>query len=135
MSRKQEIYKEILSWALPSTRNTLSPFQRVRPFVLLSPRSQRDLAAQYVVAEFVHNLYVSILDEVWTDHDIHFLNYQARILYERNDETCLHYSLFMYYIQELFKEVPEDRKDKLRWSGPEGDYSSARPKRGYEMES
>ncbi len=133
MSRKQEIYKDILSWALPSARNTLSWFRRVRPLVVLSPRLQRALGPQYEVAEFVHNLYVSILDEEFTDHDIHFLNYQARSFYERNDDTCEHYSLFAYYIQELFKEVPEDRRDKLMWAGPQGDYSWARPKRGYEL--
>ncbi len=75
MSRKQEIYKELLSWALPCARNTFSWFRRIRPFVLLSPRLQRGLRDQYEVAEFVHNLYVSILEEEFTDHDIHFLNY------------------------------------------------------------
>ncbi len=134
MSRKQEIYKDILSWALPSLRNRLSWFYRVRPLRLLSRKRQIDFRSYYEVAQFVHNLYVSILDESFTDHDIHFLNYQARAFFERNnDKECLHYSLFVYYIQELFKEVPVAMRDKLLWPGPEGDYSWARPKRGYEL--
>lgn len=133
MSRKQEIYRDILMWALPSTRNTLSLFRRGRLPVVLSPRIQSALASEYEVAQFVHNLYVSILAEEFTDHDIWFLNYQARSFYERNDDKNPHYSLFAYYIQELFKEVPENKKGKLLWAGPEGDYSWARPRHGYEL--
>lgn len=97
---------------------------------LLSPGRQRYLHSQYQVAEFVHNLYVSILDKKFTQHDIHFLNVQARAFFEGNDDTCLHYSLFAYYIQELFKEVPEHRRHELDWDGPQGDFSWARPTRG-----
>lgn len=133
MSRKQEIYKEILSWALPSARNTLSWFRKVRLFVFLRPKLQRHLASQYAVAEFVHNLYVSILDEEFTDHDIHFLNYQARIYYNRGDEDFdPHYYHFVRQIQELFAELPEIQREKLLWDGPEEDYSWAGPKLGSE---
>ncbi len=133
MSRKQEIYKEILSWTLPSARNTLSRFREVRPFVLLSLKSQRYLAAQYTVAEFTHNLYVSILDEEFTDHDIHFLNYQARIYYERgNEDFDASYYHFVSCIQQLFQQVPAERRGALKWNGPEEDYSWAGPRLGSE---
>lgn len=133
MSRKQEIYREILSWVLPSARNTLSRFREVRPFVLLRPKSQRYLSSQYIVAEFVHNLYVSILAEEFTDHDIHFLNYQARIYYERGDEDFdPHYYHFVRRIQELFAEVPVNQQEQLLWDGPAEDYSWAGPRRGSE---
>lgn len=135
MSRKQEIYQDILRWALPSARNTLSRYRRVHPIMLLSPRRQRYLNAQYEIAEFVHNIYFSILDEEFLDHDIHFLNYQARNFYVRNNDNCCDsYSIFVHYIQELFKAVPEDKKNKLVWSGPKGDYSWARPRYGWEMD-
>ena len=130
MSRKQEIYKDILSSALPSARNCLSQFRRPRLFVLLSPKQQKWLRYQYELAEFVHNLYVSLLEEDFTNHDIHFLNYQARSFFKRhgNDEP-----VYAYYIQELFKEVPEQMRDKLMWAGPEEDFSWARPKFGWEL--
>jgi hypothetical protein len=105
----------------------------MRPFMPLLPKWQRALRSQYAIAEFIHNLYVSILQEDFTDHDIHFLNYQARSFFEHNDETCPHYNLFTYYIQELFKEVPEDKRHKLMWEGPKEDYSWARPKFGWEL--
>jgi len=134
MSRKQEIYRDILNWALPSSRNCLSRFRQIRPIVILTPEKQRWLQSEYEVAEFVHNLYVSILEEDFTDHDIWFLNYQARSFFERNDDArCTHYSLFAYYIQELFKVVPEVRKHELKWEGPKEDYSWARPKFGWEI--
>ena len=134
MSRKQEIYRQILSWALPSNRNCLSWFRKISFLKLLSPKWQRGLRDQFEVAQFVHNLYVSILEEEFVRHDIHFLNYQARAFFQRNDDTCLNYSLFAYYIQELFKEVPEDRRHELNWDGPQGDFSWARPKRGDEFD-
>ncbi len=134
MSRKQEIYRQILSWALPSTRNCLSHFRQSSLPKLLSPKRQCYLRDQFEVAEFVHNIYVSILEEKFTHHDIHFLNFQARAFFQRNDDRCLNYSLFAYYIQELFKEVPEDRRYELDWDGPRGDFSWARPKRGGEFD-
>ncbi len=128
MSRKQEIYKEILRWALPSSRASLSQFWKVRPFVVLAAERQRALREGYEIAQFVHNLYVSILEEEFTRHDIDFLNVQARHFVEDNSGENGHlYSMFVYFIQELFKAVPEEKRDKLTWNGPESDYSWARP--------
>jgi hypothetical protein len=130
MSRKQEIYKDILSWALPSARNCLSHFRRPRLIVLLSPKDQKWLRYHYELAECVHNLYVSLLEAEFTDHDIHFLNYQARSFFERHGKDD---PVYAYYIQELFKEVPEHMRGKLMWAGPEEDYSWARPRTGWEL--
>ena len=91
---------------------------------------QRHFASQYILTEFIHNLYVSILEEEFIDHDIHFLNYQARIYHDLASETDPHLFLFIHYIQELFGEVPETRRSELLWEGPQGDYSWARPRRG-----
>ena len=85
------------------------------------------------MAQFVHDVSGSILEEDFTSHDIWFLNVHARSFAERNnDKTCDHYSLFSYYIQELFKIVPTDLRGELKWNGPEGDYEWARPRRGDE---
>ena len=133
MSRKQEIYRDILSWALPSARNTFSWYRQIKPIVVLWPKSQRYLAAQYRLAEFVHNIYVSLLKEEFTDHDIWFLNHQARNYYESGGEFDAHFDMFCHYIQQLFAEVPAEQRDKLNWQGPQEDYSWARPRRGFEF--
>ncbi len=101
------------------------------PFSIVSSRQKRLLQASYEIAEFVHNLCVSIAREEFASHDIWFLNVQARSLIERNNEqNCPHYSLFAYYIQELFKIVPEELRVDLEWDGPSGDYSRAtKPKK------
>lgn len=133
MTRKQEIYCDILSWALPHSRNTLSCFYKIRRWRVLSRKDQASLRGAYEVAQFVHNLYVSILEEEFVSHDIWFLNVQARAFIERNsDGNCSCYSLFAYYIQELFKIVPESWRHELEWSGPQGDFNWARPMRGDE---
>ena len=129
MSRKQAIYKAILSWALPSLRNSLSQFRRQKPFLILNWKQQKEFRNHYFIAEFVHNIYNLILTESFVEQDVYFLNAQAKLLYQ-NGQNCQHYSLFVYYIQELFKEVPEHLHHKLTWNGPEGDWSWARPTRG-----
>ncbi len=134
MSRKQEIYRQILAQALPFNRNELSQLCAVDFLELLPPKRQSALRYQYQVAQFVHNLSATILVENFTQHDIHFLNYQARKFFENNDDQCRFYSLFAYYIQELFKEVPEERRHELSWDGPQGDFSWARPKVGGEFD-
>ena len=134
MSYKQEIYKEILFWALPAVRGTLSRFRRVRPLRMLFPGTQIALRSAYETAQLVHDLSVSILDEEFTDHDLWFLNHHARSFCERNSaKDCMPYSVLCYYIQELFKEVPVHKRHELMWPGPEGDYSWARPMRGSEL--
>ncbi len=132
MSRKQELYREIRSWAMPYVRNGLSIYHksRARPLRLLWPRQQRQLRHLCELAEFSHNIYFLILEEEFTLHDIHFLNFQARSFFERSDESGDHRSLFALYIQELFAEVPAEMRSELNWLGPQGDYSRARPRRG-----
>lgn len=130
MSRKQEIYREILSRALPGARNCLSRFREVRPLRLMWPREQRVWRQAYQVAEFVHSIYFLILDEEFTRHDIHFLNFNARWFFERADKHSCFHPLFALYIQELFAEVPEAMRSQLDWPGPQGDYSRARPRQG-----
>lgn len=72
-SRKQEIYKEFLFWSLPLVRNvqTQSWWAHLRRSKLC-----------YNEVELVHNLYISILDADFIEHDIHFLNFQAKEFYE-----------------------------------------------------
>lgn len=135
MSRKQEIYAEILSWTIPTIRTGLSPYSHIIPLRMLGPSRQRLLKSYYELAQLVHNLYVSIVEEDFNDHDLYFLNIHARSFMKRNsEETCPCYNLLLYYIQELFKIVPDSMREKLEWEGPEGDYSSARPQAEGELE-
>ena len=73
-------------------------------------------------------------EEAFTDHDIWFLNVQARSFFDAKMTLAARIILcFAYYIQELFKAVPADKRDKLQWAGPQEDYSWAQPKRGDEL--
>ncbi len=109
MSRKQEIYRELLQFGLPSLRGVrhLRWWQRARRESL------------YVEAEFLHNLYVSILEPEFLDHDIWFLNHQARwFLTHANPRQAACYYHHRSLIQELFALVPDQLRDKLTWKGP-----------------
>ncbi|MBV1774572.1 hypothetical protein KSF73_02465 [Burkholderiaceae bacterium DAT-1] len=68
MSRKQEIYRDILRLALPMLRNAFTwnlwTYYRRRAYC-------RELS------ELIHNLPVSILDPEWTAHDDWFMANQA----------------------------------------------------------
>lgn len=52
MSRKQEIYREMLMFALALTRNTLSDFHSPRRGRFLSFAQQQDLRSSYEIAQF-----------------------------------------------------------------------------------
>jgi RimJ/RimL family protein N-acetyltransferase len=72
-----------------------------------------------VEAEFLHNLYVSILEPEFLDHDIWFLNHQARwFLTHADPKHAAYYYHHRGLIEELFTLVPERLRDKLVWSGP-----------------
>ncbi len=134
MTRKQEIYREMLSCSLPASRNALSRLHGWNPLRLFQSRYRRFIKSSYELAELTHNLYETVADEDFRDHDIWFLNHQARSFYDQNNEqTCYSYSTMVNYIQELFKIVPEELRDKLDWEGPKGDYSHGRPKSGHEI--
>ena len=130
MSRKQGLYKEILRWTLPTLRNGLSRFRRLKPLLLIDIKQQQRLRNYYLLAEFSHNIHNLILKEDFVDQDVYFLNAQAHGFFKNANEYCEHYSLLVFYIQELFKEVPEHLRHKLTWQGPEGDWSWARPTQG-----
>jgi hypothetical protein len=110
MSRKQEIYREFLQFGLPYLRG-------VRYFRWWQTARRQAL---YVEAEFLHNLYVTILEPEVVDHDIWFLNEQARWFLTHADPkhaACYHHHLGL--IRELFTLVPERLKHKLKWAGPD----------------
>ena len=80
---------------------------------------RRQRRALYVEAEFLHHLYVSILEPEFVDHDVWFLNHQARWYLENADPRyCPNLDANRVAIQELFQLMPESMHSKLEWDGP-----------------
>jgi len=73
----------------------------------------------YFETELIHNLPKSILEKDMVEHDVWFLNNQARYYFEKcNEDISPNYNQHLIYIKELIDIVPEDLKSKLTWVGP-----------------
>ncbi len=106
---KNEIYVKMLGLALPYIRN----LQR------LENKEQSLNMSCYREAELVHNLSSTILDKDFKEHDIWFLNNQAKYYFEKcNEDLSPNYNQHLSYIKELFNIAPENLKSKLTWVGP-----------------
>jgi hypothetical protein len=107
MSPKQEIYRELLRTTLPHIRSVLNlPFwRRLRHKAL------------YEEAELVHNLWPSLFEPEFIDHDVWFLNSQAKSYYQRARSSPL-YPQHVALIRELFAFVPDRCRPQLHWAGP-----------------
>src|SRR5699024_2717711 len=102
--KKNEIYIEMLKWALPYIRNVQS--QNVF-------RKANDKSCYYE-AELVHNLAPTILESNFSDHDIWFLNYQAKYYIENcSEDISPNYNGHIERIKKLFELVPPELKEKL----------------------
>ena len=74
----------------------------------------------YHDAELIHNIWPSLFEPEMVDHDIWFLNAQARVYtQECNAHISPLYLENVARIKELFALVPEQLKVKLKWNGPE----------------
>jgi len=106
ISPKQQIYSEILRTTLIYLRNFESlPFWR----------RWRDRSA-YEEAE-IHNLWPTLLEPEFTQHDLWFLSCQAES-YCRRARCSPLYDQHVALIRELFAVVPESLRSDLRWNGP-----------------
>jgi hypothetical protein len=109
MSPKQAVYQEMLRCTLPHLRNvsTRQWWRRLRD------------RSTYHESELIHNLPVSMYEREFVEHDIWFLNFQARAYCQRcTPELSWLYPQQVARIQELFSLVPEHLRAKLQWSGP-----------------
>ena len=108
-SRKQLIYCDLLRRGLPWLRSV----QGLRFW------HRKHRQGLYAETEFLHNLYVSLLEPEFVAHDIWFLNHQARwYLQNANLTYCPNLDANRAAIQELFHLVPEHMRAELEWDGP-----------------
>lgn len=110
MSRKQQIYCEMLRHGLPF----------ISSFIM---RCQGNHELQLVLqleAELLHNLPSSLLEPAFVENDIWFLNYQGRAFLQRADpQNTPNYRKYEQLIRELFEIVPGSLRGGLMWAGPE----------------
>jgi hypothetical protein len=111
MSRKQEIYWDLL-------QRLLRYFRSVSALRWWHVARRRELHDE---AELIHNLPVTLLEPAFVDHDIWFLNVQARWDLEHASQDSPNFEANESAIAELFRLVPEDMRHRLRWPGPRGD--------------
>lgn len=108
--KKNEIYVKMLSLALPYIRNVQS----------LSAEEKGSDTSCYFEAELVHNLMHTLLASDFSEHDLWFLNNQAKFYFEKcSEDISPNYSQHIEYIKYLFGIIPTDLRVKLLWNGPE----------------
>ncbi len=106
---KSEIYIQMFNLVLPYVRSIQSQNAWVKA---------RDMSC-YFETELIHNLSRSILEQDILEHDIWFLNVQAKYYFEKCSENISpNYNQHLDYIKLLFKMVPDNLKSKLQWQGP-----------------
>lgn len=109
LSPKQQIYQEMLWWTLPHLRN-ISAWKWWRR---VHDRSARHEAA------LIHNLPNSMYEPEFVQHDIWFLNVQARAYCEQcSPAQSPLYAQQVARIRRLFVHVPGHLRSKLEWRGP-----------------
>jgi hypothetical protein len=109
VSEKQQLYCGMLRDVLPWLRNvqTWGWWSRLR-----------DRSAWWD-SELVHNLPVTLLERDFTDHDLWFLNVQARGYCQGcSPRLSPNYDSNVTAIRRLFAIVPADLRGRLKWSGP-----------------
>ncbi|SQI44176.1 Uncharacterised protein [Leminorella richardii] len=106
---KNEIYLDMLSWALPHLRNhmTLGIFSRIRD------------KSCYYESQLIHGFYLTLKYDFFNDIDIDFLNGHARHYYINcSEEKSMLYVTQIKNISKLFALVPDSLKSQLEWEGP-----------------
>ena len=106
LSPKQSVYREMLHWTLPHLHNvsTWQWWPRIRD------------RSTYYEAELVHNLPVSMYEPEFVEHDVWFLNVQARAYCQRcSAAVSALYPQQVERIRELFALVPQHLRSKLQF--------------------
>lgn len=120
MTRKQELYRMLLEKGILIIRSqqsqlTFCPWWRVLPWKM------HKLAREgYEVAQFLHQVPYLMAHEDFTEADLWFLNIHAHSFFTRIEpKTALLYTCFLSPMKQLFRLVPENMSEELKWLGPE----------------
>lgn len=106
---KQVLYEDMLRFTLAYLRNQAS-FSWWRRIL--------DRSAYYET-QLIHNLPNSIFKVDFVEHDIWFLNVQAKFYYLNcNAKLSPIYNQQIDFLCRLFEIVPEELRCQLEWDGP-----------------
>jgi hypothetical protein len=128
MSRKQEIYRQMLEMSLPHIRTVLGGLQGHSFFdAIRRGREGDEVDMAFEVAQFIHTILPSLFDEEFTDHDIWMMNTHAMV-FTRSPIASRSplYPPLMRLLRELFTLVPEPAKARLNWAGPDEEAAHAK---------
>lgn len=114
LSKKQELYLEILERILPSVRNL-----ETHPYLYRAIWYPIRFGSFFPELELVHNLHRCLIYPEFQKRDIWWLNCQARnYVQEGRKRNRPHYSMICSLIEELLLIVPEELRSELTWLGP-----------------
>lgn len=103
-SRKQEIYREMLTSSVCYCRNVFSGSLFSKAF---------DKSC-FVELELVHNIPISILNPEFDEHDIWFLNHQAKgFVFNADESSTPNYSVYKSRIFELISLLNEKQLEQI----------------------
>lgn len=107
ISRKQELYQEMIRDGLILIRN----IQRSASW-----RHKAFGKTSYYEAELLHNLHHVLYEPEFTDHDIWFLNAQAREYLEKTGPKRVgNHIANKERIKELLGLVPQEKRAQIDW--------------------
>jgi len=108
ISEKQRRYLNILEWVLPYARSleTHTFIRRIRDGTF------------YPELELVHNLPRLLVVPEFQEFDVHWLNTQARIFFDRGRKDYPCRAAILDELKALFAILPDTYRSQLRWSGP-----------------
>lgn len=107
--KKNEVYVKMLSLSITHIRNVQS----------LSKKEKENDLSCFFEAELVHNMMYTLLISDFVEHDVWFLNTQAKYYFENcNEVISPNYNKQIEYIKYLFEIIPIELSVKLSWRGP-----------------
>jgi hypothetical protein len=121
MSRKQEIYQQMLQMCIPYIANSLVPLRGDSLLTSIGRmRKGAEIGHLYDVARLIQNILPVLFVEEFTREDLHWLNTHALVFHKSEEaRQCPLYPPLARLIIEVFAVVPEEMKPDLHWKQPE----------------
>jgi len=108
ISPKQKLYLNILERVLPYARNLETHKAPLR----------LTYGTYYPELELVHNLPRLLVCPEFQEYDVHWLNTQAKIFFDKGRKDYPFRESILDDLRTLFSILPETLRLKLRWRGP-----------------